>query len=242
MSYPLKIFQFAGLNKSVIHEVCSHSKKHFILLKYCYLCAVRRLPNILSATRMILAPIFLLLYIQDEVVWRALSVGIFAVAVVTDFFDGYIARLYGYQTAYGVFLDPLADKFLTFAGFICLPFINAEQFPWWAVGVIVLRDVIVTGMRMIADHRNISMKTRFTAKFKTMAQMIFLYLVLMVGVFINTDVWLSTYSRELMQSGILEWGMMAIVVLTLYSGVEYILTNKEIFFNDHNAKTKTDYR
>nr|WP_282958229.1 CDP-alcohol phosphatidyltransferase family protein [Halalkalibaculum roseum] len=196
----------------------------------------------MSATRMILAPIFLLLYIQDEVVWRALSVGIFAVAVVTDFFDGYIARLYGYQTAYGVFLDPLADKFLTFAGFICLPFINAEQFPWWAVGVIVLRDVIVTGMRMIADHRNISMKTRFTAKFKTMAQMIFLYLVLMVGVFINTDVWLSTYSRELMQSGILEWGMMAIVVLTLYSGVEYILTNKEIFFNDHNAKTKTDYR
>ncbi len=223
-----------------LHRRSGYAKKHFILSKYCYLCAVRRLPNILSATRMILAPIFLLLYIQDEVVWRALSIGIFAVAVVTDFFDGYIARLYGYQTAYGVFLDPLADKFLTFAGFICLPFINAEQFPWWAVGVIVFRDIIITGMRMVADHRNMSMKTRFTAKLKTMAQMIFLYLVLMVGVFINTDVWLSTYSIELMQSGVLEWGMMGIVVLTIYSGAEYILTNKEIFFNDHNAKTKTD--
>lgn len=189
---------------------------------------------------MILAPIFLLLYIQDEVVWRALSVGIFAVAVVTDFFDGYIARLYGYQTPYGVFLDPLADKFLTFAGFICLPFISPEQFPWWAIGVIVLRDIIVTGMRMIADHRNLTMKTRFTAKFKTMAQMFFLYLVLLVGVFVKTDVWLSPYSEELLQSGILGWGLMAIVALTLYSGFEYIFINREIFFSHKDAQAESD--
>lgn len=191
---------------------------------------------------MILAPIFLLLYIQDEVVWRALSVGVFAVAVVTDFFDGYIARLYGYQTPYGVFLDPLADKFLTFAGFICLPFIDVAQFPWWAVGVIVLRDIFITGMRMIADYRNLSMETRFTAKFKTMSQMFFLYLVLLVGVFVNTDVWLSTYSTQLLESGLLGWGMIGIVALTVYSGVEYMLINKEIFYKNHNAETKTHNR
>lgn len=191
---------------------------------------------------MILAPIFLLLYIQDEVVWRALSVGVFAVAVVTDFFDGYIARLYGAQTAYGVFLDPLADKFITFAGFICLPFIDPDQFPWWAVGVIVVRDIIITAMRMVADYRNLPMETRFTAKVKTMSQMFFLYLVLLVGVFVTTDVWLSEYCRELLQSGILGWAMMAIVALTLYSGIEYIFINKKIFFTDNNAKTKTDYR
>lgn len=191
---------------------------------------------------MILAPIFLLLYIQDEVVWRALSVGVFAVAVVTDFFDGYIARLYGYQTPYGVFLDPLADKFLTFAGFICLPFIDAVQFPWWAVAVIVVRDILVTGMRMAADHRNMVMETRLTAKFKTMSQMFFLYLVLLVGVFTTTDVWLSVYSVELLESGVLGWGMIGIVVLTLYSGIEYIIINREIFLTDNNAKTKTNYR
>lgn len=191
---------------------------------------------------MILAPIFLLLYIQDEVVWRALSVGVFAVAVVTDFFDGYIARLYGYQTPYGVFLDPLADKFLTFAGFICLPFIDAVQFPWWAVAVIVVRDILVTGMRMAADHRNIVMETRLTAKFKTLSQMFFLYLVLLVGVFTTTDVWLSVYSVELLESGVLGWGMIGIVVLTLYSGIEYIIINREIFLTDNNAKTKTNYR
>lgn len=203
---------------------------------------MRRLPNILSTIRIILAPIFLILYVQDEVVWRALSVGIFAVAVVTDFFDGYIARLYKAQTDYGVFIDPLADKFLTFAGFICLPFIDASQFPWWAVAVIVLRDVVVTGMRILADYRNLSMDTRLTAKFKTLGQMFFLYLALMVGVFIETDVWLSAYCIQLLESGILGWMMIAIVVLTIYSGIEYIYINKNIFSIQKNAKTKTDPR
>ncbi len=201
-----------------------------------------RIPNILSTIRLILAPIFLLLYLQDEVVWRALSVGVFAVAVVTDFFDGYIARLYGAQTPYGVFLDPLADKFLTFAGFICLPFIDATQFPWWAVAVIVSRDILITGMRMVADYRELPMETRLTAKFKTMSQMFFLYLVLMVGVFITTDVWLSAWCRELMASGILGWGMLAIVILTVWSGIEYIFINREIFFKNKDAKTKTHHR
>lgn len=198
---------------------------------------VHRLPNILSTIRIILAPIFLILYVQDEVVWRALSVGIFAVAVVTDFFDGYLARLYGAQTKYGVFLDPLADKFLTFAGFICLPFIDATQFPWWAIGVIVLRDVVVTTMRIIADWRNIPMKTRFMAKVKTLSQMIFLYLVLLVGVFVTADVWLSTYCIQLLESGVLGWLMMVIVALTLYSGIEYIYVNKKIFFIHYDPKS-----
>ncbi|HLR26564.1 MAG TPA: CDP-alcohol phosphatidyltransferase family protein [Fodinibius sp.] len=198
---------------------------------------MRKLPNILSIIRIILTPVFLLLYVQDEVVWRALSVGIFAVAVVTDFFDGYIARLYDAETPSGIFLDPLADKFLTFAGFICLPFIDASQFPWWAIGVIVLRDILVTAMRIIADRRNIPMETRLTAKIKTMTQMFFLYTVLLVGVFVSTDVWLSSYSKELLQSGLLGWGMLAIVALTIYSGIEYIYVNLNIFITKHDAKT-----
>lgn len=198
---------------------------------------MQRLPNILSTIRIILAPVFLLLYVQDEVVWRALSVGVFAVAVVTDFFDGFIARLYEAQTPYGVFLDPLADKFLTFAGFICLPFIDATQFPWWTIGVILIRDVIVTAMRVLADWRNIPMETRLTAKIKTMGQMFFLYLTLLTGVFVKTDVWLSHYCSQLLQSGILGWMLIAIVALTIYSGLEYIYVNINIFFAHHDAKT-----
>jgi len=182
------------------------------------------------------------MYIQDEVVWRSLSIAVFAVAVVTDFFDGYIARMYGVQSSYGVFLDPLADKILTFAGFICLPFIDADQFPWWAVGLIVFRDFFVTGMRMVASRREIDMKTRITAKFKTLSQMFFLYLVLMVGVFVETDVQLSAYCNRLLESGVLGWLMLAVVLLTVYSGLEYVYVNREIFTFDNNATTKTDYR
>ena len=72
--------------------------------------------------------------------------------------------------------------------------------------------------------------------------MLFLYLVLMTGVFITTDVWLSSYANQLMASGILSWGMLIVVVLTIYSGLEYIYLNKEIFLIRKNAKTKTDYR
>lgn len=201
---------------------------------------MRRIPNILSTLRIVLAPIFLLLYLQDDVVWRALSVGVFAVAVVTDFFDGYIARNYGAQTRYGIFLDPLADKVLTFAGFVCLPFIDPVQFPWWAVAVIVARDMAVTALRLRADLRKIPMKTRLTAKLKTMLQMFFLYLVLMVGVFIKTDVWLSTHAARLLGSGILGWFMMVVVAFTLYSGIEYIITNKDLFTRNNHAKPETD--
>lgn len=203
---------------------------------------MQQLPNILSTIRIVLAPVFLVLYVQDEVIWKALSVGVFAVAVVTDFFDGYLARLYEAQSQYGVFLDPLADKFLTFAGFICLPFIDAAQFPWWAVGVVVIRDILVTGMRVIAGYRQRTMRTRFLAKFKTMSQMFFLYSVLLVGVFINADVWLSPYCQQLLQSGLLGWGMIAIVVLTVYTGIDYFITNRKIFSLNKNAKTETDYR
>ncbi len=169
------------------------------------------------------------MYIQDEVVWSALSVGVFSVAMVTDFFDGYIARQYGAHTAYGVFLDPLADKLLTFAGFICLPFIDAAQFPWWAVYLIVIRDIIITTLRVIAHQNNIIIRTRYSAKIKTMGQMFFLYVTLLVGVFIETDVTLSYYCRQLMQSGFLGWMMYAVVALTVITGIEYIYINREIF-------------
>jgi CDP-diacylglycerol---glycerol-3-phosphate 3-phosphatidyltransferase len=190
---------------------------------------MKQLPNILSVLRIILAPIFFYMYIQDELLWRSLSVAVFTTAAVTDFFDGYIARHYKAESATGVFLDPLADKFLTFAGFICLPFLDSAQFPWWAVGLIVLRDVAVTVFRIYANKKNLPIQTRFTAKLKTMLQMIFLYVVLLAGVFIQADIMLSGSIREIFESGIFGWAMILIVIITVYSGVEYFFINKKLF-------------
>lgn len=178
---------------------------------------------------MVLAPIFLFMYIQDELIWRSLSIAVFATAAVTDFFDGKIARYYEVESDFGVFIDPLADKFLTFAGFICLPFLDASQFPWWAVIAIMVRDISVTGIRLYAGRKKRIMKTRFTAKAKTMVQMIFLYAVLLLGVFKQADIEFADLAAQFFNSGVLFYAMMFVTALTVYSGLEYTWVNRQIF-------------
>lgn len=190
---------------------------------------MKNLPNILSILRMVLAPVFLFMYIQDALIWRSLSVAVFATAAVTDYFDGKIARYYKIESDFGVFLDPLADKFLTFAGFFCLPFLDPAQFPWWAVIAIVIRDVAVTVLRLFATRKNITMKTRFTAKTKTMVQMLFLYAVLLIGVFKQADIEFADAAAQFFNSGILYYAMMFVTALTVYSGIEYFWVNRGIF-------------
>ena len=169
------------------------------------------------------------MYLQPEFVWRSLSIAIFAMAAMTDYFDGLLARYYEVESNTGVFLDPLADKILTFAGFICLPFIDAQQFPIWAIAVIVVRDVFITLMRVWADKQGSMMQTRYMAKVKTFAQMIFLYLAILLGVFIQTDITLGEYSRYFMDAHIMKWALYVIVAITLYSGLEYVVYNRHIF-------------
>ncbi|MGN8226813.1 CDP-alcohol phosphatidyltransferase family protein [Gracilimonas sp. BCB1] len=190
---------------------------------------MKNIPNILSAIRMVLAPIFLFMYIQDELVWRSLSIAVFATAAVTDYFDGKIARYYQLESDFGVFIDPLADKFLTFAGFFCLPFLDVSQFPWWAVIVIVVRDMFVTLLRLYAGRKKFHMRTRFTAKAKTMVQMVFLYAVLLLGVFKQADIEFADAAAQFFNSGVLYYAMMFVTALTVYSGAEYIWSNSQLF-------------
>lgn len=203
-----------------------------LISKPCIFCAMKQVPNILSASRIVLAPLFVLLYLQDDIVWTTLSVAVFAVAAVTDYFDGYIARTYGVGSKLGVFLDPLADKFLTIAGFVCLPFVSLEQFPWWAILLIIFRDVFVTVLRLYTDKQGMMMTTSYLAKLKTFAQMVFLYVALLTGVFLDTEVFLSTWALQLMDTGILEYALYLVTFLTVYTGFEYIYTNRKQLFGD----------
>lgn len=190
---------------------------------------MKRVPNILSASRILLAPLFFYLYIQDAVVWAALGMLVFILAAVTDYLDGYLARRFDVSSSLGVFLDPLADKILTFTGFICLAFIDPEQFPWWIIGIIVFRDIFVTGLRMWADYRGVSMKTLFSAKLKTFAQMVFLYMVLLVGVFYQAGGYPGEWSRTLLDSGMFGWLFVLVMIITVYTAVEYIWINRRLF-------------
>lgn len=189
---------------------------------------MKSVPNILSISRILLAILFIFLYLQEAIIWRSLSVAAFAVAVVTDFFDGYIARNYGAQSTYGVFLDPLADKVLTFSGFACLPFLS-PQFSWLAIGIIYTRDIVITFLRIYAEHRNLPIETRYSAKVKTVVQMFFLYFALILGVFAQSDISIASYCQAMLQSSIMYWLLWIVVAVTVYTGIEYLVINWDIF-------------
>ena len=199
------------------------------MLLHHYLYSVKRLPNILSGSRLLLAPIFFFLFIQDDLIWRGTSLVVFTVAALTDFFDGYFARKYEVESTFGIFLDPLADKFLTFAGFVCLPFINASQFVWWAIILIVIRDITITILRIYSDRKGIVMQTRKTAKIKTAVQMGYLYVALLFGFLILIPGTTADIVQSIFRTDILYWGLIAVTFITVYSGIEYLYVNRELF-------------
>ncbi len=190
---------------------------------------MKNVPNILSTLRIILAPVFLYLYLQVDLFWSAISIVIFTIAAITDFFDGHIARKHEIETPLGVFLDPLADKFLTFSAFIVLPFVDEQQFPWWAIIVIIFRDIFITSLRIFARRRKMDMKTRFIAKTKTTVQMVFLYIALLVGVFAGHDVWLGHIADSILSTNSMLYLMLFVTALTAYSGLEYVVVNRGLF-------------
>lgn len=179
-----------------------------------------------------MAPVFLFMFIQDDIVWRGLSLVVFTVAAVTDAIDGYYARRYGVESDFGVFLDPLADKFLTFAGFVCLPFLDPGQFPWWAVVVIVIRDIMITSLRVFSSRKGIVLQTRSTAKVKTAIQMGFLYVALLFGFLILFGGTFGEVVQTIFATNLFYWAMMVVVFITLYSGIEYLVVNRKLFQAD----------
>jgi CDP-diacylglycerol---glycerol-3-phosphate 3-phosphatidyltransferase len=190
---------------------------------------MKNVPNMLSVLRILLTPLFVVLYVQDELVYTSLALGVFAAAAITDYFDGYIARTYNARSKMGTFLDPLADKILTFAGFGVLPYVSPEVFPVWPIVLIVLRDLWVTWMRLLADRRGITMQTRSIAKAKTAVQMVYLSIALLGGVFILADVPPSQLARMSYEVGFFTWGLYLVSAFTVYTGLEYIWVNFKLF-------------
>ena len=190
---------------------------------------MHRIPNILSTLRILLSPVFLVLFFQDEFMLKAIGLAIYIIAAVTDYFDGYFARKYQTESDFGMFLDPLADKFLTFSGFIVLPFIAADQFPWWAISLIIIRDVVITILRVYSKRKKTPMATRFTAKAKTTIQMVFLYIGLVVGLFKDVNFFAGEWVQFLLGTDILFYLLLFVTFVTVYSGLEYLYINRAVF-------------
>ncbi len=137
------------------------------------------LPNKLTVMRVILIPFFVvsLLAFNGQVqILRNLACGIFIVASLTDMLDGKIARKYNLVTNFGKFMDPLADKLLVCSALICL--IQLGQMPAWMVIVIVSREFIISGFRLVAAEQGIVIAASYWGKFKTTFQMIAVILMI----------------------------------------------------------------
>lgn len=193
---------------------------------------MNNIPNILTILRIILSPIFLVLFFSEHLVLRSLSVVVFTIAALTDFFDGYLARKYKARSEFGNFLDPLADKILTFSGFFAFSYLRPDLFPWWALGVIIGRDFLITGLRILAKRNAKSLETSTSAKLKTAVQMVFIYIGLLSFLGLTIPLYADYFMTYLFESSVLFWLYMIVMMFTAYTGIEYLLKNKHIFRKD----------
>jgi CDP-diacylglycerol--glycerol-3-phosphate 3-phosphatidyltransferase len=184
------------------------------------------LANIVTISRLFLAPVFLVCILIDSPTAVTWSVVIYVVAALTDWLDGFLARRYGEVTPHGVFLDPLADKVLTTSAFIAL--VVHDIIPIWMVVVIIVRDFGVTAMRSIADDRGMMMQTSYAAKVKTFAQMVVIAWALVVFWLHKHDPASPTYVY-LLSSNVTGVAMLAVTLLTIYTAVHYVFVNRRIF-------------
>ena len=170
------------------------------------------LPNKLTIFRVILIPffiVFLLVPITPIDKWIALA--IFIIASLTDLLDGKIARKYGLVTNFGKFMDPLADKLLVCSALICL--IELDRIPSWMVIVIIAREFIISGFRLVAADNGVVIAASYWGKFKTTFQMVAVCLLIAdieaLGLFTRIVLWIA-------------------VILTVVSLVDYLIKNKNV--------------
>lgn len=171
-------------------------------------------PNKLTIARMIIVP-FLVIFLLTG--WggeanRYISLTLFVVASVTDWFDGYLARKNNLVTNFGKFMDPLADKLLVCSAMICM--IDLKRLPAWFVIIIIAREFIISGFRLIAAENGIVIAANYWGKFKTASQMIMIILLILHfdGIFVILEqifIWLS-------------------LTLTIISLITYIWQNRTV--------------
>jgi CDP-diacylglycerol--glycerol-3-phosphate 3-phosphatidyltransferase len=184
-----------------------------------------RIPTQLTVLRIVLVPVFFVLMALSEPPQVGWATVVFLVAAVSDWWDGYMARMMNQTSTLGAFLDPLADKLLTSAAFIAFAWL--EYIPWWMVVIVIARDIYLTLLRMAADADSVQVKTSNFAKVKTFAQMTYIVLVLAALLAKQSffGVSLQNYGVGFFQ-GELQWWLMSLVtLLTFTSALAYSYDN-----------------
>ena len=177
------------------------------------------LPNKLTTLRVIMIPFFVVFMLAD--MGRTgdyIALALFCLASLTDFFDGYLARKNHLVTNFGKFMDPLADKLLVGSAAICL--IEMGRIPAWVVVILISREFIISGFRLIAADNGVVIAASMWGKFKTVCQM---FMTIALILHLDTPVWAVVEQ-------VLIWGSVA---LTIVSPVDYIYKNRHVLKDGH---------
>ncbi|MEE9429669.1 MAG: CDP-diacylglycerol--glycerol-3-phosphate 3-phosphatidyltransferase [Melioribacteraceae bacterium] len=185
------------------------------------------LPNQLTTLRIILTPVFVYLFLSGDSLLMQISLLVFFIAAITDWYDGWLARKFNYITTWGKFMDPLADKILTSAALFSFVYLGVLEF--WMVIIIVFRDVFVTGLRLFAEWKGKSFTTSKSAKVKTVVQMVFLFYLVIVYT-LKENEYLKTNFSEVIQilteQNLIYYTMLAVTLFTFITGITYVYQNR----------------
>ncbi len=173
------------------------------------------LPNKLTVARMIAVPFFIAAYMLG---YFPAALVLFCLASLTDALDGKIARSRGLVTNFGKIMDPLADKILVYSA-LCL-FIESDLIKAWMMIIILAREFIVAGMRTVAASEGKVLAAGMSGKIKTVLQMVAVIMYLFA---MSVP---SIYDKVLLAANVIFW---ASLVMTVYSGTEYVWKNREVF-------------
>lgn len=189
--------------------------------------AIMNTANKLTISRIILAGVFIsFLFIKGPGA-KFIATAIFLAACATDYYDGYLARKTGDITAFGKLMDPIADKILILGAF--LAFVEMEIIPAWMVMIIIARELVITGIRILALSQKRILSAEMGGKHKTVSQMVAVIAILIF--LIIRDLRFSF--RYMEDFKIAVYLLMLITVgMTLTSGISYMARNKDIFMGD----------
>lgn len=180
-------------------------------------------PNRITLFRMVLSPILVVLMLDGRTGFRIAAFAVFVFAALTDLYDGYLARRYGWTTNLGKFLDPLADKLLV--SFVLVALVSVGLIPVWAAYLIIGRELLVTGLRSVAAYAGVLILPSSLGKWKATVQMIALTLYMTLAL-------LKPGSRDEILILRLEQVSIAVlfvaIVLTVVSGIDYFWRNRGV--------------
>ena len=188
------------------------------------------LPNRLTLIRILMAGVFVVLMSFQYLTTYVIAYVVFAIASITDYYDGKIARERNIVTNFGKLLDPVADKVLICAAFVMMMKLDTLNIPGWTVVVIIAREFLVTGARSLAAIEGIVIAANKHGKIKTVFQMVYAFTFLFfVILHWPVKLWLpqyeATYLLTLSRASL--WCMAFVALYTVYSGIQFTLQNMD---------------